>query len=702
MTNNIEPVSKLFKLAKEGENFFLSGGAGVGKTYEVNLFLKEVEEYNSDIEKRILEGEKGLKPFRVARLATTGIASTHINGQTLDSFFFLKGAHKPSMIGRVDWNKCFDNIDYYDCFITDEISMKRRDKFELIVAIFKKYYATKIDKIRHDIFMLQSGFYENVPVKERNKLAVEWEAKIPKLEEIMKPPFTFGWKSIGFVGDFLQIPPVVKKNEQYEKVKGLDKYMKFNPWAFKSLLWEECNFHNILLTEIKRQDNVDFAKALNFVRTGKLTLKAEKLLKKRNFKEYEDILKVLEKEGKEIPPVLCPTNSMISTYNHNMLEKLDAPLSSFKASFTFNSLLEEDQNKDLIFACLADTLMEKEVFLKIGCRVMFLVNDPDDKFKNGTVGTLRRIGIAFDGSATKYQLLNEFFDERAIKYEYCSGHYFINESEEVMKKLRMEFVHFFEDRRHEMETPQGRQPLKFRYETVYKTDEQGEIIEKNGVEQIDDYKYHFGSRSLLIDLDLTVDDEVNKVVKKRSVVVGRFPYPYSQKRANDVRKEKGLPLETKFEADITLNQFPVKLAYSMTFHKSQGMTMKSVIIDFRSKYIGDGSAYVALSRVEDIENLYLIGFSKNKIKASGDAIAFYRSLEKSVEQEKQIIADRERVLREAEEAEQKLLDEISDEIPWNDKEFEEKFPDENKMLKDCNEGKTFDLTEEENHERITN
>ena len=89
---------------------------------------------------------------------------------------------------------------------------------------------------------------------------------------------------------------------------------------------------------------------------------------------------------------------------------------------------------------------------------------------------------------------------------------------------------------------------------------------------------------------------------------------------------------TKFEifdkVYVIRSQFPITVAYAITIHKSQGLTLNHVLADIGSTVFTCGQAYVALSRVKSIEGLHLINFNPRSVKALDSAILEYNRLRK--------------------------------------------------------------------------
>lgn len=75
------------------------------------------------------------------------------------------------------------------------------------------------------------------------------------------------------------------------------------------------------------------------------------------------------------------------------------------------------------------------------------------------------------------------------------------------------------------------------------------------------------------------------------------------------------------DTSATYSQIPLRLAYALTIHKSQGMTLSSAYIDIRAAR-DPGQAYVAISRVRTLDGLHLKSWF-NGVFVSPDALAFY-------------------------------------------------------------------------------
>lgn len=68
----------------------------------------------------------------------------------------------------------------------------------------------------------------------------------------------------------------------------------------------------------------------------------------------------------------------------------------------------------------------------------------------------------------------------------------------------------------------------------------------------------------------------------------------------------------------SISQIPLRLAWAITVHKSQGMTLDAARIDLRKAFV-EGMGYVALSRVKNLSNMYLTGINQMALRVSEDA-----------------------------------------------------------------------------------
>lgn len=76
---------------------------------------------------------------------------------------------------------------------------------------------------------------------------------------------------------------------------------------------------------------------------------------------------------------------------------------------------------------------------------------------------------------------------------------------------------------------------------------------------------------------------------------------------------------------IRRTQYPLRLAYGITIHRSQGMTFDKLIVNF-NRIFDYGQAYVALSRTRTAEGLIIKDFNPQKIIANKEVIEFYEEI----------------------------------------------------------------------------
>lgn len=168
----------------------------------------------------------------------------------------------------------------------------------------------------------------------------------------------FGGVQIVMFGDLCQLPPVVKnqdKNVLLQFYRGV--------YFFYAYVFRNCGFRIIELTHIFRQTDERFIEILNHIRNYRMTAKdiedLDELRDKRECRNYAN---------QHIH--ICALKRDVQDINSKML---DVPTHKFAASF---------QGDFPETSAICDTILS----LRVGARVMMLVNDPGRLYCNGSMG----------------------------------------------------------------------------------------------------------------------------------------------------------------------------------------------------------------------------------------------------------------------------------------------------------------------------
>ena len=274
-----------------------------------------------------------------------------------------------------------------------------------------------------------------------------------------RPLEAFGGVQVVLFGDPYQLAPV--PGDADERAYFVDQYRSM--WFFDAKVWDEADLRIFELNTIHRQHEEEFKAMLNAVRHGSVTA---------------EIAGRLNETGARPAPAsgaitLATRNDTVNAINAKALAGLPGRVLTAKAEIT-----GEFGGR----AFPADDALQ----LKVGARVMFLRNDADQRWVNGSVGTVTAISS-----------------------------------------------------------------------TVF----------------------------------VEVDGEEHQV---QPAIWEKFKYSYSA-----ATKELKRDIVAEFQ------QFPLRLAWAVTIHKSQGKTYDRAIVDLGQRSFAPGQTYVALSRITALEGLFL-------------------------------------------------------------------------------------------------
>jgi tetratricopeptide (TPR) repeat protein len=358
-------------------------------------------------------------------VAPTGIAAVNVNGVTIHSFFQFP--LRP-LLPKDDDIKVF---------------WKDSEKRKIISAVDTL--------IIDEISMVRADLIDGIDYSLRRNGG--------------NPNMPFGGKQVVFVGDIFQLEPVTINNSGEQRII---KEIYGSSYFYNAKVFEKVNLFTVELQKVYRQKDSTFISLLDKVRIKEINQSDIDRINTRVCKQSE-----LDKNDFAI--TLTTKNNLADTVNWRKLNKLKTSPLVYSAEVSG----EFEKSK---------YPTEPKLTLKVGAQVIFIRNDTDKRWVNGTIGQVFELA-----------------------------------KNEIKIKLKDGAIHSIEERVWEN--------IKYQYNK-----------EKNKIEQ---------------------------------EIVGTF------------------------------KQYPLKLAWAITIHKSQGLTFDRVVIDFGSGTFASGQAYVALSRVTSFDGLLL-------------------------------------------------------------------------------------------------
>ncbi len=199
---------------------------------------------------------------------------------------------------------------------------------------------------------------------------------------ILRSPKPMGGLQVVFVGDFYQLPPVLKDKE--EDI----------PFVFESDIWNEIVEETVSLTKILRQVDPVFHKILGEARNGKLSRQSlNQLMEIKEKKVWQDL---------EIKPTLLYSRrAIVDMVNDTNLKALPGTISTFVAKTVSGTEAKQEELTNTSPEVLRaiekmdkDGAYMKELRLKKGAQVMLLTNMSHER---GLVNGARGIVIGFQG-----------------------------------------------------------------------------------------------------------------------------------------------------------------------------------------------------------------------------------------------------------------------------------------------------------------
>ncbi len=292
--------NEALEILKMGHNVFITGAAGSGKTHLLNKYIKHLREHGATI----------------GVTASTGIAATHMGGQTIHAWSGLgiRDVLTPYDLEAMEEKSyLWKRFEEARVLIIDEVSMLHHFRLDLVEEIARFF-------------------------KRNNK--------------------PFGGMQVILCGDFFQLPPVSRSGE--EKAR----------FAYHSEAWKNLDLKICYLEEQHRQNDVAYLEVLNAIRDNAVSPALIERLNTRKEKNAETTERTK----------LYTHNADVDAENMRELEKLPGEM--------FEYQMTSKGKENIVTTIKKGCLAPENLFLKKGARVMMVKNNFEEKYANGTLGTV--------------------------------------------------------------------------------------------------------------------------------------------------------------------------------------------------------------------------------------------------------------------------------------------------------------------------
>jgi ATP-dependent DNA helicase PIF1 len=500
---NLDPSQHAaFERVMSGENVFLTGPAGSGKSMLLKKIIKALEKGSSRV---------------VAVLAPTGIAAVNVGGTTVHSW---SGCGLPKMTKDFAkmWNKS-EEIRSTDVIVLDEISMMSGEMFDRM------------------------------------------EEKVAEIRGNTQP---FGGIQLVLSGDFLQLPPVTNKPDawmlQSRQVRA-DSVFLNRGFCFQAECWERCSIRTCELNVVHRQGaDTGLIDALREIRLGRLSNSAERLIEECSVDSTGGFAPDDSANGVKPTKLYCK-NADVEDINEKELRMLPGHAEVIKAKDEVEVEADQDghsingnyteikkQLENDAFFHSKKCRAPAELTLKDDAQVLLLWNldlaaSGDMKLVNGSRGKV----VGWEPWKEVFRRLKE---DRARQKANAKANGDNGGSSKVEAKI---------DAIHAVKVPDRGFPV---------------VEFDNG--------------------------------RTETVLPEAFTHSY---------RHKGV---------CTRTQLPLRLAWAITIHKSQGMSISRLCVSLADVF-EDGQAYVALSRARSKHGLQIEGYTPGVIHANPTALQFLES-----------------------------------------------------------------------------